>query len=277
MKKTIYQDSVGLYLLEYDLQGNPKKVYCNEEGKIKLYKDVSGLYFIEYDKNGIAAKVFCDENGYRLDKPNEHTTIHTVSDSQTELVQVEQYRSYTVLIFLSVCTLLGQMWFGSDEDPTMIIIIGLISYILAIVTMIAFKNNPYYLRKTPALKNTVVHFIKYLILLCILPASIALDPEVEFNDPTTTITIFIGSIFVAPVLEELVYRGFLFNKLNKLMSDRVAALVSGLIFAITHFDFSASFTYYVFQGYMYARLYTRTNRLSYSMIAHAIHNYIFTL
>lgn len=277
MEKTIYQDSVGLYLLEYDLQGNPKKVYCNEEGKIKLYKDVSGLYFIEYDKNGIAAKVFCDENGYRLDKPNEHTTINTVSDSQTELEQVEQDRSYTVLIFLSVCTLLGQMWFGSDEDPTMIIIIGLISYILAIVTMIAFKNNPYYLRETPALKNTVVHFIKYLILLCILPASIALDPEVEFNDPTTTITIFIGSIFVAPVLEELVYRGFLFNKLNKLMSDRVAALVSGLIFAITHFDFSASFTYYVFQGYMYARLYTRTNRLSYSMIAHAIHNYIFTL
>lgn len=67
MSKEIYQDSNGLYFVEYDPQGNPNKIYCDESGQKELFQDQTGPYYVGYDIKGLPFKIYCDEEGNRLD------------------------------------------------------------------------------------------------------------------------------------------------------------------------------------------------------------------
>lgn len=75
MEKTIYQDENGLYFVEYDQNGNPKKIYCDETGNPLVKEDTSleifqqedgSYYYVAYNELGEAYKVPCDENGKEL-------------------------------------------------------------------------------------------------------------------------------------------------------------------------------------------------------------------
>lgn len=76
MEKVIYQDKNGLYFVEYDSIGQPKKVYCDQDGNPLVIKEENTLeifqqedgayYYVAYNELGEAYKVPCDENGNEI-------------------------------------------------------------------------------------------------------------------------------------------------------------------------------------------------------------------
>jgi len=80
---------------------------------------------------------------------------------------------------------------------------------------------------------------------------------------------------VAPITEELLFRGVLFRTLTWRMPVFIAAAISSLIFALAHGD-AIVFILIAFMGFLQAMLYARTGNLVVSMMLHGINNLIAT-
>ena len=81
---------------------------------------------------------------------------------------------------------------------------------------------------------------------------------------------FVLLVMVAPVLEELVFRKLLIDRI-RIYGEATAILVSGLMFGLFHENLFQFF--YAFGiGSMFAYIYMRTGRLRYTIILHAIIN-----
>lgn len=72
---------------------------------------------------------------------------------------------------------------------------------------------------------------------------------------------------VGPILEELVFRRVIFGSLIKTTNFFIAALISSVVFAAIHMDFTHLLVYAV-SGFIFAFLYHKTKRLWVPMIAH---------
>ncbi|PYZ92162.1 CPBP family intramembrane metalloprotease [Salipaludibacillus keqinensis] len=78
--------------------------------------------------------------------------------------------------------------------------------------------------------------------------------------------IIVVAVFV-PIMEELVFRMVIFGSLYKRFGFWIAAIVSGLIFAIVHWDFEHLLVYLA-MGIVFAFLYVKTKRIIVPIIAH---------
>jgi len=78
---------------------------------------------------------------------------------------------------------------------------------------------------------------------------------------------------IGPILEELVFRKAIFGSLYNKMNFFFAALISGVIFAIVHMDFS-HLLIYTAVGMVFAFLYIETKRIIVPIIAHMAMNSI---
>jgi len=70
-----------------------------------------------------------------------------------------------------------------------------------------------------------------------------------------------------PILEELVFRKVIFGYLNQKMNFFFAAVISRLVFAVMHMDFSHLLSY-ITMGLVFSFLYVITNRIIVPMIVH---------
>ncbi len=84
---------------------------------------------------------------------------------------------------------------------------------------------------------------------------------------------FLFVVIVAPVFEELAFRGFLFNQLRNVTSANVTILATALIFALVHFSFISVLWIFPF-GIVLGYLRHRYNTLWLGMIMHFIHNFL---
>ncbi len=100
----------------------------------------------------------------------------------------------------------------------------------------------------------------------------AVDLLKTVHGPLAFLFAFIACI-LAPIVEELVFRGFLFNALLRYSPVAIAAVLSALVFGIAHGSWSA-FAPLAGAGLVLAVVYYRTGALSASMIAHAGFNAI---
>lgn len=82
--------------------------------------------------------------------------------------------------------------------------------------------------------------------------------------------IFFG-IVVAPVIEEIVFRGFLQPALKNAFGRRYAVVVSASLFAAVHMDIYAFFPIFIL-GILLGYLYEKTQTLAASVIVHILHN-----
>ncbi|ADU28654.1 CPBP family intramembrane glutamic endopeptidase [Evansella cellulosilytica] len=78
--------------------------------------------------------------------------------------------------------------------------------------------------------------------------------------------IIVFSVFV-PIMEEIVFRKIIFGSLFKRYGFWIAALLSGVIFAIVHMDFKHLLVY-LLGGIVLAYLYVKTKRIIVPIIAH---------
>ncbi|HEV8020662.1 MAG TPA: type II CAAX endopeptidase family protein [Candidatus Lustribacter sp.] len=81
------------------------------------------------------------------------------------------------------------------------------------------------------------------------------------------------AVVAAPFMEEFIFRGFLFNALLRYMPVWVAAVLSGLVFGISHGSLSA-FLPLAASGVVLAYVYVRSGSLTASMLTHALFNLV---
>lgn len=86
------------------------------------------------------------------------------------------------------------------------------------------------------------------------------------------LVILVSSLF-GPILEEVIFRKIIFGSLYKKMNFFFAGLISSIIFAVVHIDFT-HILLYTAMGFAFAFLYVSTKRIIVPIIAHVAMNTI---
>jgi uncharacterized protein len=76
---------------------------------------------------------------------------------------------------------------------------------------------------------------------------------------------------LGPILEEIIFRYVLFGTLYKKLNFFLSALISSLIFAVVHMDFSHILVY-ASMGFVFSFLYVKTKRIIVPIVAHTLMN-----
>lgn len=103
-----------------------------------------------------------------------------------------------------------------------------------------------------------------------------LPTELFDNDAVVPLTVLFV-VVVAPVFEEMLFRGFLFNGLRRTLGLYGAALASGLLFAVIHvssFDLVGLIVPFTIIGALFALLVAKTGSLWNAILVHATFNAI---
>ncbi|HTL52871.1 MAG TPA: type II CAAX endopeptidase family protein [Planctomycetota bacterium] len=95
------------------------------------------------------------------------------------------------------------------------------------------------------------------------------------NDPWGPLALFLAAVVLAPLLEELFFRGFLYGGLRRWMSAPAAMVLSAAVFAAMHP--MQNHLPIFFLGMFLAYTYEKTGNLGASMAVHFTHNLIVTL
>jgi membrane protease YdiL (CAAX protease family) len=105
------------------------------------------------------------------------------------------------------------------------------------------------------------------------PEETAITLFTSTRDPALIAAFTFLATIAAPFMEEFVYRGFLFNALARYAPVWLAAIVSGVLFGLSHGSASA-FLPLAGSGVVLAYVYRRSGSLTASMLTHALFNLI---
>jgi uncharacterized protein len=97
-------------------------------------------------------------------------------------------------------------------------------------------------------------------------------PTVESGGALTWVIAVILAVIVAPIVEEIAFRGLLYTALRARMGMWPAAIISGMIFAALHPTVMGAFVVLSVLGCAFALIRDRTGSLVPSMICHGINN-----
>ncbi|SFB02423.1 hypothetical protein SAMN05216249_10739 [Acetitomaculum ruminis DSM 5522] len=109
-------------------------------------------------------------------------------------------------------------------------------------------------------------------------SGIAFDSE-AFNETTASlyssglIWELLGAVILAPVAEELIFRGVLYARLKKVFPPIVSAVISGLVFGAIHGNI-VQFIYAGIIGIIFAVLVEKYKTIKVSILAHATANFV---
>ncbi len=98
-------------------------------------------------------------------------------------------------------------------------------------------------------------------------------PDDYLRSNAVVAVLAVAVVIVAPVCEELFFRGFVFGGLRPKMGFVFAGLTSGLIFSVAHQQFGLVLPFAAI-GFIFAFLYSRTGSIFVSMTVHFLFNLI---
>ncbi len=84
-------------------------------------------------------------------------------------------------------------------------------------------------------------------------------------------SLIVFGIIIAPVIEEIIFRGFLQTTLKNSFGGRYAMVISAALFAGVHMDLFAFLQIFIL-GMLLGYLYEKTQTLAASIIVHVLHN-----
>lgn len=93
----------------------------------------------------------------------------------------------------------------------------------------------------------------------------------ESDAPATLLPIIVSAVIIAPIVEEIFFRGFIYNILKKHSSILVAALASGLFFGAVHISLVQCIILTVF-GIVQCFLYEHTRSILFPILLHLTFN-----
>lgn len=119
------------------------------------------------------------------------------------------------------------------------------------------------------------------IFAVLLETSIGIEPGSENTEAiigiiTVLPLVILVSSILGPILEEIVFRKIIFGGLNNKFSFVISALISSIIFAIAHMDFT-HIILYTAMGFTFAFLYSMTKRIIVPIISHVMMNTLVVL
>jgi membrane protease YdiL (CAAX protease family) len=120
----------------------------------------------------------------------------------------------------------------------------------------------------------VVDELDRIIGIILPPPDFYLDllGNVRMENPLALFILFVGGVAVAAIVEEMIFRGFLQQLLEKIWGDVTkAVLVTALFFAVIHFNLWWTIQIY-FLGVLLGYFAWKTNSVFPGMILHAINN-----
>ncbi len=104
---------------------------------------------------------------------------------------------------------------------------------------------------------------------------LSLNPLMEAVTGSNFVITLLYASLVAPIVEELIFRKLLLNKLRR-FGDVPAILLTGFAFGLFHMNLS-QFFYATVLGIIFAYVTIRTNTVKYSILLHIIINFIGTV
>ena len=163
---------------------------------------------------------------------------------------------------------------------------------LLIFTILYFESKFSYFRelfKIPKLKQSSILIIFILILDFILITIYLLIYDFIAGAPNDTsydqisastyglVLLFVAMAIAAPIFEEILFRGYILDKIRNLYSDNFAIISSGFLFGLMHWDILAPLDFAqtgaaTIGGFLYAWLRIKTGSLWPSIICHALWN-----
>jgi membrane protease YdiL (CAAX protease family) len=105
------------------------------------------------------------------------------------------------------------------------------------------------------------------------PEETAITLFTSTHDSMLIIAFTFLATIAAPFMEEFVYRGFLFNAVARYAPVWLAAIVSGVLFGVSHGS-SSAFLPLAASGVVLAYVYQRSGSLTASMLTHALFNLV---
>jgi hypothetical protein len=98
------------------------------------------------------------------------------------------------------------------------------------------------------------------------------DADLAWGEPAAVVVTLAGSTLLAPVFEELIFRGLLYGTLRTRLAWPAAAAGSALVFALAHGYGVVGFLSVFVSGVLWAWVYERTGSLLPAMTAHVVNN-----
>ncbi|WP_257351401.1 CPBP family intramembrane glutamic endopeptidase [Pseudalkalibacillus decolorationis] len=155
-----------------------------------------------------------------------------------------------------------------------------IGFIIILLIMIPEFRNPPFRDERANTAQTIgwtIAGIPMVFIAQIIAASIEMnffgvEPGSENTEMIVDLTLSVPLLImvvavIGPILEEIVFRKVIFGTLYKRMNFVVAALISSLVFAVVHRDFTHILVYAAI-GFTFSFLYVKTKRLIVPIIAH---------
>lgn len=121
--------------------------------------------------------------------------------------------------------------------------------------------------------NLLTQIITFVISL--IKGSEVVNPAADALMNGNYIISFIYAVIIAPIIEELIFRKLMLNKLRR-FGDLPAILMTGLAFGIFHFNLQ-QFFYAAVLGFLFAYITIRSNTIIYSVLLHMMINFIGTI
>ena len=118
----------------------------------------------------------------------------------------------------------------------------------------------------------VVNFLTTILLMIIaaIKGSEIMNPIANVVGTSNWIWSLIFAGILSPIIEEMMFRGVMLNKLRR-YGDKVAIITTAILFGLFHANFS-QFFYAVALGIVFAYVTLKTGTIKYSIILHIIVN-----
>lgn len=118
----------------------------------------------------------------------------------------------------------------------------------------------------------IVNFLTNLLMMMIaaIKGSEVTNPLINMLEGSNWIWSLIFAGILSPIIEEMMFRGVMLNKLRR-YGDKVAIITTAILFGLFHANFS-QFFYAVALGMIFAYIALKTGTIKYSIILHIVVN-----
>ena len=91
---------------------------------------------------------------------------------------------------------------------------------------------------------------------------------------------FIATVIISPIFEEILYRGLMYNKLKEISNAFIGVLISSILFALLHipkYGFGINTFFLFLVGILFAYCYEKSNNIYVPIFVHSINNFFIFL
>jgi len=163
--------------------------------------------------------------------------------------------------------------FINDSRIYLVLIIALIFIPLYLIKYNKFKIEP---KKTNIIKLVLIVIflsVGYNILAYYLDKYVLLSGL--YNNNSNLLIGIISTVLIGPIIEELLFRGMIYNELKLKYDIKKSMIITTLLFAISHFTI-IQIIYTIIFGYFLNKVYEKYQNIKYVIILHMISNLVTT-